>query len=81
MELQQVAGVDRAHTSPYQKLIKKVKRIAQDYLLSGLLSGAGVDSDGVALFSPQGPRTTGLQEAEHGRIQGDGPVGGRILLH
>jgi hypothetical protein len=35
----------------------------------------------VALFSPQGPRTTGLQEAEHGRIQGDGPVGGRILLH
>ncbi|MEL0197860.1 MAG: hypothetical protein VW870_12520, partial [Rhodobiaceae bacterium] len=46
VELQQMAGINRTHASAYQKLIKKVKEITPDYLFSG----AGVDSDSVALF-------------------------------
>ena len=46
VELQQMAGVNRTHATAYQKLIKKVKGITPVYLFSG----AGVDSDSVALF-------------------------------
>jgi hypothetical protein len=74
-----MAGVNGTHATTYQKLMKKVRGITPDYPFTG----AGVEGDSVALFAGDGIQMASRvvsQEAEHGWVQGDGSVGGRVLL-